>query len=92
VHRAGLSIEQLRKQLFSGLCILNEDRTDGAILRGFEDLLDSVTVGIDSFRLTVLIEPEDLWSDRLTHGVPNTGLVIDPDAQLSSQCRPPIAK
>jgi hypothetical protein len=74
---------RLWEQLFPSLCILDEDGADGAVLGGLEDFLDGVTGGIDSFRLTVLIEPKHVWGDRLAHGIPDAYVVVYSDAQLA---------
>ena len=75
--------DRLGEQLFAGLRILHEDRADRAILRGLEDLLDSVAGGIDGFRLAVLVEAKHLGGDRLAHGIPDAHVVVYADAQFA---------
>src|SRR5215472_2149912 len=57
----GYDQDWLREQLFASFRILDKDRADWAVLRRFEDLLDSVAGRIDRFRLPVVVEAKYLW-------------------------------
>src|SRR5262245_26652729 len=69
----------LREELFSGLGILDKDRADWAVLRRLQDLFDSVTRGIDGFRLPVLVEAKYVGGEGLAHRIPDASRVVDPD-------------
>src|SRR5215469_3032094 len=89
---AGRVTAYLRKQLLSGLSVLDEDGADRAVLGCLEDLLDGVTRGIDGFRLAVVVEAKHLRGDRLAHGIPDADVVVYPNAQLASQRISPTAR
>src|SRR5262249_45371167 len=83
---------RLRKQLLAGFGVLDEDRADRAVLSGFQDLLDGVSRGIDGLRLTVVVQPEDLRRDGLTHRIADAHVVVDADAQLTGHWHSPNAR
>src|ERR1700729_4365571 len=83
---------QLWEQTFAGLGILHKNRADGTVLRCLQDLLDTVALGVDGLRLTVVIQSERVRGDRLAHRVPDTGLGINPDSQLSGHWLSPSAR
>jgi len=83
---------QLGEQLFTCICIFDEDRADGAVLGRLQDLLNGVSRGIDGLRLTVFVEPEDLGRDGLAHRIADAHVVVDADAQLAGHWRSPNAR
>src|SRR6516164_1298703 len=74
----------LRKQLFSGVSILDGNCADGTVPCRFKNLVLVVTGRIDRFRLAIVIEAEDVRGERLAHRVTDADVVIDPDPQVAS--------
>src|SRR5262249_37551121 len=88
----GLVHSNSREQRLARLRILHMDGTDWTVLRRLHDLLNGVPRRIDRLRLTILVEAEYASRDGLAHGVADTHLGIDPNAQLAGHCLPPSAR
>src|SRR5262245_37160857 len=81
-----------REQYLVRLRILHADSADRTVLRCLQDLLNAVTCRIDDLRLTILVEAKHRSCDGLAHGVADTDLRIDPDAQFTGHWLPPNAR
>src|SRR5215469_15285742 len=83
--------QNLRKQLFSRISILDDDRAHRAVLGSLKDLLLTVAGGVDRLRLAIVVEPEHIGRIRLAHCITDAEKVVDPNAQLAGHRYLPIA-
>src|SRR5215472_15463920 len=73
----------LRKQLFSGLRIFDDDCAHRAVLGGLKDLLFAVAGGVDRFRLAIVVEPKHIGRKCFAHRIADAEEVVNSNAQLA---------